>query len=208
MDVKTAIQKRRAYRALDRTRIPVRVMRALAESARLAPSALNRQPWRFVFVTDEDTLTQLFQALPTYNEWAERASMIIAVCSHESADPVAYDRTIRPEAPNAPRVKGHDDRRAYYMFDTGIATGFMMLRATELGLVAHPIAGYLEVNVKQVLDVPDGQVVVALLVVGPHARGKKAIGALPRALRKDETTRPPRLPVSRIAFRDRYGSGL
>ncbi|HEX4936975.1 MAG TPA: nitroreductase family protein [Gemmatimonadaceae bacterium] len=206
MDVTTAIRKRRAYRALAPVAIPRRVMRALAESARLAPSALNRQPWRFVFVTKRETLHQLFDALPDYNEWAKRASMIIAVCSHEKADPVAYDREIRLNAPDAPRVKGHDDRRVYYLFDSGVATGFLMLRATELGLVAHPIAGYLEVNVKKTLHIPDEQVVIALLIVGKRATGKRALAALPASMRAAERTRPARLAVGKIAFLDRYGA--
>jgi hypothetical protein len=32
--------------------------------------------------------------------------------------------------------------REYYLFDTGMATAFMILRAMGLGLVAHPIAGF------------------------------------------------------------------
>jgi len=208
MDVKAAIQKRRALRALKKTRIPTRTIRALAESARLAPSALNRQPWRFVFVSDDAVLAKLFTVLPTYNDWAQTASMLIAVCSHESADPVVFDRNVRPDAPDAPHVAGHADRRSYFLFDTGVATGFVMLRATELGLVAHPIAGFLEVNVKDVLHIPAEQTVIALLVVGKRSTSKSVVKALPAPMRKDERERPARLPIGKMAFRDRYGVGL
>jgi nitroreductase len=62
--------------------------------------------------------------------------MIIAVFSR-----VDYDCVIRA--------------REYYLFDTGMATAFITLRATELGLVAHPIAGFDENKAKDTLGIPD-----------------------------------------------------
>jgi nitroreductase len=50
MDVKRAIEERRAYRSLDPAGITDDLINDLAESARLAPSCFNNQPWRFVFV--------------------------------------------------------------------------------------------------------------------------------------------------------------
>ncbi len=58
--------------------------------------------------------------------------------------------------------------REYYLFDTGMATALMILRATELGLVAHPIAGYSPKKVRAVLGIPDDMRVVTLVIFGKH----------------------------------------
>ena len=125
MDVKQAIQTRRAYRSLEPVEITEELVTALAESAQLAPSCFNNQPWRFVFAYDPDILKKLHGAMSKGNRWVEAGSMIIAIFSQKDLDCL---------------IKG----REYYLFDTGMATAFIMLRATELGLVAHPIAGYKE----------------------------------------------------------------
>jgi nitroreductase len=115
------IQKRRAYRSLVPVEITEEMMGALAESAQLSPSCFNNQPWRYVFVYEKRSLDELYRALSKGNDWARKSSLIIAVFSRAE-----YDC----------QIKG----RNYYLFDTGMATAFIILRATELGLVAHPIA--------------------------------------------------------------------
>ena len=124
MDVKTAIDTRRAYRALMPFEVSSDLIGQLGEAAGLAPSCFNKQPWRFVFIHDQKSLNEFHSVFPENNAWAFNASLIIAVLSEASLDC---------------RMK---DGRDYYLFDTGIAGGFIMLRAAELGLVAHPMAGY------------------------------------------------------------------
>jgi len=141
MDVKQAIHTRRAYRSLESVEITERLVRELVESAQLAPSCFNNQPWRFVFVYDLDVLEKLHGAMSRGNQWVQAASMIIAVFSGKDLDCL---------------IKG--------LFDTGMATAFIMLRATELGLVAHPIAGYREDAVKEILGVPEGMTLILSLI--------------------------------------------
>ena len=174
MDVKQAIHTRRAYRSLESVEITERFVRELAESAQLAPSCFNNQPWRFVFVYDLDVLEKLHGAMSRGNQWVQAASMIIAVFSGKDLDCL---------------IKG----REYYLFDTGMATAFIMLRATELGLVAHPIAGYREDAVKEILGVPEEMTLITLLIVGQHA---EIIGPLLSDKQAEwEKNRPERLPL-------------
>ncbi len=49
MELREAIQKRRAYRALKPVEIKEDMVKKLVEMAALAPSCFNNQPWRFVF---------------------------------------------------------------------------------------------------------------------------------------------------------------
>jgi len=132
MDLKNIIDKRRAYRSLEPVEITENLVRDIAECVRLAPSCFNNQPWRFVFVYEPRMLKKLKSALSSGNEWATTASMIVAVFSKKELDCVS-------------------DGRDYYLFDTGMGTAYLILRATDLGLVAHPIAGYDEGKVKSIL---------------------------------------------------------
>lgn len=179
MNVKQAIQTRRAYRSLEPVEITEELVTALAESAQLAPSCFNNQPWRFVFAYDPDVLKKLHGAMSKGNKWVEAGSMIIAVFSKKDLDCL---------------IKG----REYYLFDTGMATAFIMLRATELGLVAHPIAGYKENAVKEILGIPEEMTLITLLIVGKHA---DTIGPLLSDKQVDwEMNRPERLPLEEFAY--------
>lgn len=186
MDVERAIQERRAYRSLDPVEITEELIRDLAESARLAPSCFNNQPWRFVFVHDPETLKELHTALSRGNEWAHNASMIIAVFSKPN-----YDCIIR--------------EREYYLFDTGMATAFILLRATELGLVAHPIAGFREKRTKRILGIPEEMRLITLVIVGRHSEAISP--ALSESQVEAEKTRPERMPFEKFAYIDKFRKG-
>ena len=56
MDVKEAIQNRRAYRSLDTVEITQDLIKDLASHAQLSASCNNNQPWRFVFVYETEML--------------------------------------------------------------------------------------------------------------------------------------------------------
>jgi hypothetical protein len=92
--------------------------------------------------------------------------------------------------------------REYYLFDTGLASAFMILRATELGLVAHPIAGFNPAKVREILSVPDDMEVITLLVMGKHT-GQSSILLSDQQL-VAEGARPERLPVGSFSSVDRY----
>ena len=81
MEVKEAINERRAYRALEPIQITQEIINSLAESARIAPSCFNNQPWRYIFVYDPEVLKNMHSALSKGNEWAQLASMMIVVFS-------------------------------------------------------------------------------------------------------------------------------
>ncbi len=184
MDVKEAIGLRRAYRSLDTVEITDDLVKDLAESVRLAPSCFNNQPWRFVFVRDPEVLKEMHEALSRGNRWVTDASMIVAVFSRAEDDC---------------QIRG----RIYHQFDTGMATAFLILRATELSLVAHPIAGYSERRVKEILGVPDDMQVITLVNVGKHSDVLR--DTLTEEQKAREKARPERLPLDKFAYLDRYG---
>jgi nitroreductase len=183
MDVKQAIHERRAFRSLEPIEITDQLINELAESAQLAPSCFNNQPWRFVFAYDSLVLEKLHSALSSANVWASKASLIVAVFSNKDYDCL---------------VKG----REYYLFDTGMATAFLILRATDMGLVAHPIAGFDEEIVKSVLEIPEDATVITLVIIGKHSETISPVLSDKQVI--NEKKRPTRFPFEAFVHLNRF----
>jgi len=145
------IASRRAYRALQSDHISREDIETLLTAAHLAPSCFNNQPWRFTVIDAAETLSAVKDAMPTGNYWTAPSPAIIAVHSKPELDCQL------------------SDRRDYYLFDCGMAVENLMLQATQMGLVAHPIAGFDPVKVKSLLGIPDDHVLITLTVIGRRA---------------------------------------
>lgn len=182
MNVQEAIAKRRAYRALDPIEIPDETVRELAGAAQLMPSCFNNQPWRFVFARSPEALERMRRALNKGNEWAHRASTIVAAFARREHDCLIKERE-------------------YYLFDLGMAVSAMLLRATEMGLVAHPIAGYDPDEVRRALGIPDDCMVITLIIIGKKSDDLSALSEWQAA---QEPQRPVRLPLETIYSIDRF----
>jgi nitroreductase len=178
MDVKEAIESRRAWRSLAPTSIGRETIEELARCASLSASCYNKQPWRYEFAAGGEKLDEMRGALAKGNEWAKKASMIIAVHSRIEDDCL---------------VAG----REYYLFDTGMATALLILRAVELGLVAHPIAGFDEEKVKAAFGLDGDETVITLVIVG--LRADRIDPDLTPWQKESEEERPERLPFEKIA---------
>jgi nitroreductase len=183
MDVNEAIKGRRAYRSLDPVDIDNDLIQDLAEMVQITPSCANKQPWNFIFVKDKEVLKELFPALSEGNKWVEKASMIVAVFSKPEDDCMIKERL-------------------YYLFDTGMATAFLILRATELGLVAHPIAGFSETQAKEILKIPKQMRLITLVIIGKHSNEINPV--LSDAMKLGEKQRPPRKDLDDFRFIDKY----
>ena len=146
----TLIRSRKALRALQPVDISPEEVTKIAELVSLSPSCMNNQPWRYIFVQDPAILQSMFTALTRGNAWAKNASMIVAVHSETSLD---------CQIPN---------RDPYFLFDTGMATAYLILLLTEMGLVAHPIAGFDLDKAKEILHIPQDKSLITLIIVGKH----------------------------------------
>ena len=158
MNVFEAISARRSVRRYVRgARIPEEHLRRIMEAARLAPSAKNSQPWRFVVVKDEQVKRRLVKACRG-QRFLEDASVVIAAL-------------------------GVPSESRWYMQDPMIAVEHMVLEATELGYGTCWIGAFEEDEVKEVLSVPEEVRVVCLLALGvpaesPPPRPRKSLGEI------------------------------
>ncbi len=136
-NVLSAIEGRRARRALSAEPIPREDVETLVAAAHLAPSCNNSQPWRFVVVDEPEALAKVKEALSGGNYWARQAPVILAVASRRDLDCML------------------SDARDYFLFGCGMAIGNLMAQATSMDLIAHPIAGYKPEVVKAALGIPE-----------------------------------------------------
>lgn len=127
--------------------LPEQAVETLIEAARWAPSYGNRQPWRFVVVTDPMVLTALHDALRRGNAYAKAAPVLIALCGDPDAGQIV-------------------DGKPYYLMDAGLALENLLLQAVALDLHAHPMGGFDEAMVRDVLGIPEHVRVLALVAVG------------------------------------------
>jgi nitroreductase len=90
LTVQEAIRQRRSIRSFTDKPVPDDIIRELLEAARLAPSASNRQPWRFIVVTDPKERARLRQ-ICWDQAFIEQAPVVFVCC----ADLTAYAQPSR-----------------------------------------------------------------------------------------------------------------
>jgi nitroreductase len=83
-----------------------------------------------------------------------------------------------------------------------MASAFIILKATELGLVAHPIAGYSPNKTREILDIPKDIDVVTLVIIGKHSNKIKP--ELSDKQIKYEKKRPSRKKLKEFVYLNRY----
>jgi len=185
MDVVEAIHTRRAKRTLSDKPLEDDKIDSLIEAVRLSASCFNNQPWRIVVAKGKEALDNVKSALSKGNVWATRAPVIMVVSAREQDDCQL------------------SDKRNYFLFSTGLAIGQLELRATELGLIAHPIAGYDPIKLKQLLGIPEEYTIITLVIIGYP--GTDA-GLLSDKQKEIESNRPERKPMGENIFSDKWGT--
>jgi nitroreductase len=146
MDVYEAITARKSVRAFESREIPEEVLLRLLEAARLAPSASNRQEWRFVVVRDAATRKDLARAAKGQT-FVGDASVVLACCAETDGHTMACGQ-------------------ACYPIDVAIAIDHITLCAVSEGLGTCWIGAFDEAQVKQILGIPPTVRVVELLPIG------------------------------------------
>lgn len=188
MNLLPELEARRASRMVGGDPLSAEEVEALLEAARLAPSCFNNQPWHLVTCgTEADGspdpgLVALRETLNEGNRWAAQAPLLVLLCTEASLDC---------------RL---DEGRDYAYFDCGLAAMALMLEATRLGLVAHPMAGFSASKARKALGIPRAIVPLVLFAVGrPGSNGALA----PWQVEKEGAPRE-RKHISEFAHRGRW----
>ena len=146
---------RQSCRDYDGSQVTKEELDKCLEAARLAPSACNSQPWRFVVVTNPELRDKLIAHFQTFNAngWAAKAPVLIAICEEES-----------------PHVmRGVFERWGCKRFaegDVGAAAAMITLEAAELGLGSCLMGMFDNEEAKKLLNVPAGETVRVFVALG------------------------------------------
>jgi len=160
VDVFTAIQKRRSIRNYLPKEVEEEKLRKVLEAARLAPSAKNRQEWRFIVVRDKEKREELVREASPHQPFMLSAPVIIVAYALDK------DYVMKCGVP------------AHYI-DIAIALTHIHLQAVEEGLGTCWIGSFHQDKVKEVLNLPKEAEVVQLMTLGYPAEDPSPRPRLP-----------------------------
>ncbi|MDD3296969.1 MAG: nitroreductase family protein [Candidatus Omnitrophica bacterium] len=151
MNVFEAINKRKSVRDYKDKLVSDEDIFKVLEAARQAPSASNRQEWRFVVVKDENSRRGLSQAAKN-QKFISSAPVVIACCAQTDYHCMSCGQLS-------------------YVIDVAIAIDYMTLAAVELGLGTCWVGAFYEDEVRRILNIPKNIRVVELLTLGYPGSG-------------------------------------
>ncbi len=131
-------------------------------SCRLAPSACNSQPWKFVVVDDPAFKEQVSQAtigqMLSFNKFCLQAPVMVALVA---------------ETPSwLSKIGSSIKDKDFYLMDIGIVAEHFCLQAAELGLGTCMIGWFDENKVKALLNIPQNRRIPLLISLGYPANEK------------------------------------
>ena len=177
LTVPEAAASRRSIRRFVQEPIDRTDLDRIFESVRLAPSAFNVQPWRFVVVTDPALKAKLSEAANGQRQ-IESAPAVIVLYTDMAAALDAIDDVIHPDVPSDRRAasaagfranwasKSEAEREQWGASQGYIALGYLLLAASSYGYATSPMLGFDAEKVKAVLGLPAHVRIPALVAIG------------------------------------------
>ena len=157
MDYLEVIQQRKSVRTYKSDPIPPEILEEILEAGRCAPSAQNRQPWRYLVINDNNKVRELAKhcgLIGLSNFFIKDAPTVIVACA---------------ESKSNLRVNSQD----YYLVDVAISFQQMILAATNRGIGTCWLAAFSESKLRSYLNIPKSWRIVALSPFGYPAENEK-----------------------------------
>ncbi len=160
MSVKKIIAQRRSVRRyLDKPIEREKILTCL-EAARLAPSADNVQPWRFLVIDDpelkDELVNNVFSGIYSVSKFATKAPVLIMILARLD---ILANRIGK-------QIQGVN----FYLIDSGIAGEHIVLQAEELGLGTCWIGWFNSRKARKILEIPKKYKIVSLLSMGYYEK--------------------------------------
>ena len=150
------VNKRYSVRNYNDTPVAQDTMNRCIEAARLAPSACNSQPWKFIVVDDAELLKKFaraaFEGILKFNHFVFDAPALVVIVSERQK---AFAK-----------IAGMVKRKNFSQMDVGIATEHFCLQAAEEGLGTCMLGWFNETKVKKMLSIPRPKRVELIISVG------------------------------------------
>jgi len=179
IDLHPLLLNRWSPRALDANdEISSENLYAILEAARLAPSAFNEQPWRFIVgKRGDETFSQILNGLGEFNQmWAKNASALILVAGTKQ------------------RTNG--DPHPSYQYDLGLAVSQGTFEAHHRGYVSHQMTGFNHDVMCKTFDLTTFEPIVVVAI------GKQAdVEILPAQMAEREKAQPTRKDLTELILK-------
>ena len=162
MDFLQLVMSRQSDRAYDKERsVEPEKLERILEAARLAPSACNAQPWKFVVVTDRELSRKVGKAAAGLgmNKFAKDAPVHILVVQ-ESANITSL-------------LGGKVKDKRFPLIDVGIAAAHIVLAAESEGLGSCILGWFDEKEIKQLTGIPASKRLLLDIIVGYPLKEKR-----------------------------------
>ncbi|MHC4215601.1 MAG: nitroreductase family protein [Planctomycetota bacterium] len=154
--------KRYSVRNYKSTPVPRGKIDRCIEAARMAPSACNSQPWKFVVVDDPELKSDLakaaFEGLLEFNHFAFKAPVLILIVSERQKIFAKFASIVK--------------KKNFRLMDIGIAAEHLCLQASEEGLGTCMLGWFNEKKVKKLLSIPVLKRIELMVAVGFSADDK------------------------------------
>lgn len=163
MDFSELILKRQSDRKYQQRPIDRSLIMQCLEAARVAPSACNSQPWKFVVVDDPRLLSEMASAAAGMgmNKFAYQASAIVAVVLEKMNLTARIGSVIKD--------------KEYSLLDVGIAVEHFCLQASELGLGTCILGWFDEKKVRKLLNIGKRRVPLLITLGYPDGPVRKKV---------------------------------
>lgn len=158
MDFLSLVNKRESVRGYLEKPVEREKIIKIIEAARVAPSACNSQPWKFVVVDDKDTVQKLsknlYEPMIGLNKFALTAPSFVVVVGEKRNLTSKMGELIK--------------KKDYTSIDIGIASEHICLAATELELGTCMMGWFKEKEIKKLLNIPANKEIHLVISLGYH----------------------------------------
>lgn len=154
MNFKDLILKRQSDRKYTSQKVERDKINLCIEAARLAPSAMNSQPWTFVIVDKEEKVRQIGLAASdmNMNPFAKHAPAFVAIVLEKPGFITRVGCVMKD--------------KDFPLIDIGIAASYFCLQAADIGLGTCQMGWFNEKRVKELLGIPKSKRVPLLISIG------------------------------------------
>lgn len=166
------IKMRRSIRKYINKQVEDEKIISLLESARLAPSGSNTQPWHFIVVKSELSREKLSKVAHDQRWMLTAPVFIVCVADIRCRIDKDIDISLNEESPQGELKQ--------IIRDTSISIGHMLLEADNLGLGSCWVAWFIQEEIRPILNIPTDKYVVGIVTLGyanetPKARPRKKL---------------------------------
>ena len=161
MDFNKLIITRQSVRRYAATAVEPEKLSKCLEAARLAPSASNSQPWKFIVVDQERLRTEVakatFSDIKLINKFTIQAPVLVVI--------------VMENAKLITRLAMMVKKKEWPLIDIGITATHFCLQATELGLGTCMIGWFEEDKIKKLLQIPSDKSIGLVISLGYAVEG-------------------------------------